>query len=488
MSGGIVSERILIEELETTKPRTREFKITVRQDAVRQGLQRAAKKVSREVRIPGFRPGKAPYPIVERYVGREYLMREFLADEIDSLIKEALNRAEIQDSIDTYLRDIEFERPSFFLEVALEPQVDLGDYMSIRIPYEEPEVTDADVDKVLTDMLRDWATHEPIEGSIEEGDLLDAVVTIKVGDEVVVDNEEVSVEVGADLYLPGLSEKLIGAKIGETLEFDLPIPEEHVWREHGEEAHVTIEIKEGQRLALPELTVELAKKLNPDVESVEELRNIVRDNLLRARKHEARRAYRQKVMEVLEEKAKVEFPPLLVETLVEDHLQSMRRYAKSLGLEWEQYLSFAGKTEEQLREDLFPDAERELRQNLILESIAKEHNIEPKEADWEEFIVNLILQGYSVEEFNHRMETDEEYRNNVFRELFRLAVLNFMSEVAQGKLEVAEAETNAEETPRPKEVEHASATREDAQTAGTEAPEETDQGTEEPTTSSPREA
>ncbi len=453
-----MSERVHVEELETTKPRTRELRVTVEEDTVRQGLQKVAKKVSRELRIPGFRPGKAPYPIVERYVGREYLMREFLADEIESLIKEALVRADIHDSIDTYLLDVEFERPSFLLEVALEPKIDLGDYMSIRIPFEEPEITDEDVDKVLADMLRDQATYKPVEGPLKADDLVDVVLTIRVGDEVVVDKEEASVEVGTELYLPGLSDKLVGATVGETLEFDLPIPEEHAWRKHGEEAHITLEVKEAKRLTLPELTLELAQELNPDVESVEELREIVRENLAYHRRLEAQREYRQKIMEALEERAKVEYPPLMVDNLVDEQIESMRQYAKSLGLEWDQYLSFAGKTEEQLREELRSDAERELRQHLILQAIADEHKIEPTDEDWHELTMSMIFQGYTMEELDRRMREDENFRRNVFREVFRIAVLNFMSEVAQGKLEGTE---ESEKGPDTEEAEHPPAEREE---------------------------
>ncbi len=435
-----MAERVQVEELETSKPRTREFKVTVREEATRKGLEKIARKVSRQIRIPGFRPGRAPYPIVERYVGREYLMREFLADELDALIKEALDEANVSGDISLNLIDVEWEQPSFHLEVGLEPHVELGDYMSIRIPYEEPQVTDQEVDEFFQEVLKSRSTYEEVNEPAKEGDMVDAVVTIRVGDETVINGEEVSASTETELYLPGFSEALVGASPGDVLDFTLPIPEDHMWRKHGEEAQVHVEVRRVHRLVLPELTLELAQELNPDVESVDELRNIVKENLQFRKRVAARRAYREKVMQALEEKATVEYPPLLVDEKLDEHIRDLQEYARSLRLEWEQYLSFLGRTEEQIREENREKIEEALRQDLIIAAIAREQNLKPGDREWEEYSRELVVDGFTGEDLQRALSEDERFRKQIALDLFRFTVLEFMARVARGELDKGEAE------------------------------------------------
>ena len=440
-----MTERVQVEELETSKPLTRELKVVLSDEAVRNGLERAAKKVSRKIRIPGFRPGRAPYYIVERYVGREYLMREFLADELEALTQEALEQAKVEKGALVDLQDLDVESPSFRLEVALPPKVDLGDYMSIRIPYEEPQVTDEDVEATLADILQDWAEPTPVEGPAQMGDKVDAVLTIRVGDQTPVEEEEVSVEVGADLYMHGLSDRLVGMKVGETHEFSLPVPEDHAWRSYGEEAQVTVEVKGISRPVVPELTEEIAKSLNPDVESPEELREIVRENLLAQRRDRATSRYRTEIIRQLEEMATVEIPPLLVEQELDAYIEQMKAYAEELGLTWEQYLRGIKMTEEALREENRPEVERTLRRDLILQTIAEEQQIEPTQEALAEVFGRLMMRGMSMEEISRRLPSDKEFRDQVVREALRISVLNFLARVARGELEAEETEEEEEE-------------------------------------------
>ena len=438
-----MAKRVHVEELETSKPLTRELKVTVQEDALRRGLEKAAKRVSRQVRIPGFRPGRAPYPIVERFVGREYLVREFLADELEGLAQEALQQVNIEETSSINLLDIDFQQPSFRMEVALPPRVELGDYMSIRIPYEPPVVTDEDVDKLLNDILRSRADVEEVEGPVEEEDSVDVVLTITVGDKTVVEGEEITAEMGAELFLPGLSDHLLGAHVGDVLEFTLPVPEEHSWREHGEEAQVTARIERIRRLRIPELTLELAQELNPEVESVEELRQIVRENLQAKREEEAIQAHREQVLDKIMEISTVEIPPLMVEQELDAYIEDLKQYASDLGLTWENYLRAVKLTEEEIREQHRAEVEETLRRDLVLETIAQEHEIKATDEALNEVMMYYYRQGISVEDIDRRLRTDQAFRRQFIEEAFRTAVLNFLSNVARGELEET---TGAEET------------------------------------------
>lgn len=460
-----MAERVLVEELDTDKPRTRELKVTVTKEAVQEGLKRVARRIGREVRIPGFRPGRAPYPIVERYVGRDYLMREFLADELEGLVKEALNLVDIEQDVGINLVDVELEEPSFRVEVALPPRVELGDYKSVKVPYEEPEVTDEDVDALLAQVLHEYAEPVEVEGPARAGDEMDVIVSIAVGDETPVEEEEVVANAGTELYLPGIGERLVDLKVGDEVEFTVPVPGEHPWREHGDEARVRMKVVRIEREQIPELTLEMAQSLNPDVESPEELREIIRGNLQRRLHLEARAAQRQAIMEDLARQATVEIPPLLVEEILDDYIKQFKKFAESMGLTWEQYLKLLNKTEEDIRDENREAVEKELRYDLILDEIAKREGIEDvtEDAFTEIFSFYTLVGGEPPQELDKRMETDEQFRKQIVREAFRITVLNHLAQM--DKLEEAAEDVKEAETAE------ASSEQDEPEPAGTEEPE-----------------
>ncbi len=464
-----MAERVQVEEIETSKPRTRALRVHINEDALRKGLEKIAREVSRRVRIPGFRPGRAPYALVERHVGRQYLLEEYLEREIDSLITEALEASETEAAYPVELTNIQLEPLVIEIEVPLEPEVDLGNYQDIRLPYEEPDVTDEDVEEIIHSLLADRGTMEPVDEPATEEDLIEADVVVQVGEETVLEDKEVGLRAGTDYYLPGFGEELVGIKAGETKEFTLPIPEDHEWREKGEEARFTVTAHEVKRLKLPEMTLELAKEFNPDVESVEELRDIIRENLRRQRQREAESEYINKVLDAIVEQASISYPPVLLERALDNYIERLKEYTKDLGLSFEQYLQLLGKTEEQVREDHRADAERDIRNSLILTKIIEEHNLEPTHEDIIQ-VLNDIVYRYNVppNEVEQRFQQDPQFAARVYQEARELRAMRFLAGIARGlSIEEAAGRQPGEEV----EVEHTDA---DEETPASDADAEAD--------------
>ncbi len=440
-----MNERVIVEELESGKPRTQSLKIHVQEEALRKGLERIARDVSRQIRIPGFRPGRAPYPIVERHVGRRYLLEEFVEREIDNLVQEALDLINVKPAYPLELVHIDLEPLTIQVDVPLEPTVDLGDYLNIRIPYEPPQVTEEDVDKFFEDLLASRGTWEPVDEPAQAKDRVTATVSIQVGDHTEKD-ENVEIPLDEESYLPGFVEELVGVKAGDVREFDLPVPEDHPWREHGEEAHFTVTVHEVKRLNVPELTPELIKELNPDVETEEELREIVRENLQQERERLARQEYQEKVLEAVEEQATVEFPPVLVERYLDEYIRHLKEYFQRLGITWDQYLSLLQKSEEEIREERREEAEKSIRREIIVDHLIKTHHLSIRHQDVRDVALDYISRyGMLAEEFWTRLNEDESFRQEVIRDAGIARALAFLADIAMGK-PLEEAVKGDEET------------------------------------------
>ena len=482
-----MNERVTVEQLESGKPRTQSLKIQVREEALRKGLERIARDVSRKVRIPGFRPGRAPYPIVERHVGRRYLLEEFVDREIGNLVNEALDMLEIEPAYPLELVDIDLEPLTIQVDVPLAPSVDLGDYLNIRIPYEPPQVTEEDVDKFFEDLLISRGTWEPVDEPAGEKDLVVATVLVQVGEHIEKD-EDIEIPLEDEVYLPGFAEQLVGMKAGDTKEFELPVPEEHPWREDGEKAHFTVTVHEVKRLNIPELTPELIKELNPDVESEEELRSIVRENLEIERKRQAMQEYRKKVLEAVEEQATIEFPPVLVERYLDEYLQYMKQYFEDLGITWDQYLSLLQKSEEEVREEHRATAEESIRREILVDHLFETHGLQIRDEDlWEVALDYISRYGMTVEEFWKRLNEDEAFQQEVLREAGIVRALAFLADIAQGK-PLEEAIKGKKEEGAKKETSEEEPAKEDEGTAETPAGESTEEETPEETEETPESA
>ena len=446
-----MSTRVRVEELPTDKPRTRVLKVEVTDEALQQGLRQIARAISRQIQIPGFRPGKAPYELVERRVGRTVLLREFLEQNIENLLAEALQQQNLSPAYPVEFLRLELDPPLFEVEVPLEPEVELGDYLNVRVPYEEPEVTDDEVEEVIREhVLRPLSTWEAIDEPIAEGDRVEAQLTIQVGEKRMESNTEVTLDIreGAEYYLPGLVEQLIGLKSGEEKTFTLPVPEQHPWREHGEEATVTVKVHTVQRERLPELTPEVLEQISTDAETVEELRDIIRQNLEHERREHYRREYLDKVFQALKERGvKVTYPPLLLERMLEQYIKELQRYAQRMGLTYEELLKAAKKTEEELREEARRDYAEALWRSLVVSEILQQQQVELRPEDLTEVATEYVLRyGVSAERFAELVQKDESLRDSLFHEALVRRGEDVLIAIARGEWETATEEASVPET------------------------------------------
>jgi len=444
-----VAIQVEVERLESDQPRTERLKIVVPPEELEKHLRRIAREVSRQQPIAGFRPGKAPYELVVRHFGYERLLELFLNNYGDQIVDAGLKKAGVVEEYPAQIDTIKLEPVTIIVSIPLKPTVELGDYKSLRIPYEPPEVTDEDVEEYLRDTLASKGTMEPVDEPATANDSVEVEITIRIGDETVVDKEVLTVVPGEDIYLPGLSDVLEGMKPGESKTFTLPIPEDHVWHEKGEEAEVTLHVLSVKRLRLPEITPEIIQELGGDVETEEEFRRQIRDYLMYQKEKAAEEAYWQEILERLKEQSRVEFSPLLAQRLAKSRIEDLAQYLEQINMPFETYLELIQKTKEELTQRYEKLAEEELKEIYLLEEIAKREKLEIEEEDLTYAIIDLAAETSThPESIAKALTSDEHLSSEVYRRASQHRLQRYLMAVAKGEVEeeaAAEAEERASE-------------------------------------------
>jgi trigger factor len=363
-----------------------QVKILVELDAaeVEDRLRQTTRKLSREFNIPGYRRGKAPHHTVIRVLGREAVQQQALEDFGNDLYEEAIAEIEYKPYEVGRLEDVAWDPFLMTVMVPVEPEVDLGDYRSVRLPFEVDEVTDAAVEDYLDGLRQEHAQWVPVDRPAEMGDQVVVYVQARVEDETILEEEnmELLLEAGSDRPLPGFAEQVVGLKAGESAEFGLSLPQEDAEEEaEPREADVYIDLNTVRFRDVPGMDDELAMMVG-DYETLEDLKASVRERLEVEARQKAESEYLEKVLEAMVEAApKIEYPAEAVDREADSAMMQMERNLASSGLPFETFLRMMNKTREMYRQELRPTAEERLKKRLVLEELARREGLAAKPED-----------------------------------------------------------------------------------------------------------
>jgi trigger factor len=341
-----------------------------------EALHRAAREVSKRAKIPGFRPGKAPYATVLRMFGRDALLSQVMDEMGDEIYKEALAVERIEPYGRADLEDLKTDPVTFKLVVPLQPEVHLGDYRSIRVPAPEVSVTDADVDEVLSRAAEQRATVQPVERAAAIGDTVVVDIHGSAGDDTIMDNHDWEVVLqGGDVgWLPGFDDAFVGMAAGDEKTFSLKYPEDSTSRYRGQEATFQATVKQVKVRTRPQLDDELARSLG-EYADLAALRAETRDEIIRQRTADANDEFENKAIEALVEGSTFAYPAAAVDDMVHEMLNDLEMRVSQIGYNLQDFLRLQGKTVEGYHEELEPAAERRLKSRLALSELAKAEGI-----------------------------------------------------------------------------------------------------------------
>lgn len=389
--------------------------LTVEVDAekVNEGLDEAFKKVVKKVQIPGFRKGKIPRSLFEKRFGVESLY----ADALDILLPEAYAKAVEETGIEPVDRpEIDVEQIEkgksliFTAKVTVKPEVTLGQYKGLEVEKLDDTVTDEDVEqelKRLQERHAELVVKE--EGTVENGD------TVVIDFEGFVDGgpfeggkaENYSLVVGSGTFIPGFEEQLIGMAAGEEKDIEVTFPEEyHAEQLAGKPAVFKIKLHEIKTKQLPALDDEFAKDVDEEVETLDALKEKIKERLTNEKKEEAEAALRDAVVQKATENAQMDIPEVMVKNETDRMIREFEQRLQMQGLNLDLYYQFSGQDEAALREQMKEEAEKRVRVTLTLEAIVKAENIDVTEEEVEKELQEMAsLYNLSVDQLKELLGT-----------------------------------------------------------------------------------
>ena len=439
--------------------------ITADDDEFTKAMDRAFRKVSRDISVPGFRKGKAPQPLIERYYGRGIFLEEAHKEVMDDLFRRALEQESLS-PVGTPEVDIAAVEPvNFIVTIAVYPEVNPGSYTDVRVEPRDAAADEAEVEDVL-DRLRKsqspWV--DPAEPRTpREGDQVTVDIAVVEGDEQFQEPiSDAEFVIGESNLFTELRDQLEQMQVDETRTFDLVFAEDDESVNEsirGKTLTYTVTLKGLKERDLLELDDEFAKTVG-ETETLDELKNNIREDLHQGKTNEARNGVLDEIIRLMAEGATIDLPAVMIDEAVESDVNSMRGRLAQQRLPLETYLRQVGQTEEEMRAEMRPEAARRLRNSMLLRTIAEREGIEVSDADMDAEIERLLQGAEEADQMRELYKGD--YITGMLRnQLFEKRVSERLIEIAT---EGRGAVTNGWEPPEP---ERTAAGTEDALTTGT---------------------
>jgi len=358
------------------------LEIEVEPERLERSLERAYRQLAQKTEVPGFRKGKTPRHMLERYLGRDAVMQEALG----LLIPEAYNQAIEEENVDAIdypsIEVVQHEPLIFKATVAVRPSVDLGNYREMRVEREPLTVSEEQVNGKLDELRHRYAILEPVDRFLQMGDRVRADVRVSVdGREVFSeDDAEIHLHQGVPVLMPGFVEELLGSEKGVERRFSIDLSPDYPQRQlAGKTCLCTVLVKEIKEEKLPELDDAFAAVVGEGFPSLEALRQRLESDLRESAEQAADARYGEKVVDEVVAGATLEFPPVLTERETE---QLLRERLSSSGVgDVERYLRQVGKSEEEVRQELSLQAVERIQRSLVLRKVAEVEDISVGEED-----------------------------------------------------------------------------------------------------------
>lgn len=442
-------------KIETTISDDHQAELTVelKPDELEQAKRKAARSIAKKMKIPGFRPGKAPYNVILKQVGEGTVIEEALDLLLDEVYPKILEKADIEPYGPGSLKNVpNLDPPTLEITVPLAPEVDLGDHRAIRIPFEPKEVSEEDVDKAILSMQEQQAIIEPVDRAVEESDMVTVVLMAerKSKDEkldktlieertvpIVVEKEKTD---SADEWpYPGYSRLLIGMSLGDKNTAEYQFAEDYIQENlQGVLAIFHTEIEEIKGRKLPELDDDFAKSVG-EYENYQELIDEVKKSLSERFASEQNAEFDNKILDKIIENGAFKYPPQMVKHEIDHQVDDLEKSLKSQGLDMDIYLKGRAIELEELRDDFRPAAEDRIRRGLVLVEAAKQEKIEVTAEDVQERTNKMLDEIRQIFPENEaRKLLTKEYIENLTRNIINDEIssrtLEKLRSIAKGEL------------------------------------------------------
>ena len=415
--------------------------IEVSAEDLDKAMEKAYQKQKSRISLPGFRKGKAPRKMIESMYGKGV----FMEDAVNSLVPQEYTKAlgecdlEIVSQPEINVTQMEPGKALIFTaDVAVKPEVTLGDYKGVEVPKSEITVTDEEVDaEVKKEQDKNARTVAVEDRAAANGD----ITTIDF--EGFVDGvafeggkgTDYALTLGSGTFIPGFEDQLVGANTGDHVEVKVTFPEEYQAKElAGKEAVFQCDVKKIETKEVPELDDEFAKDVS-EFDTLAEYKEDVKKKLTEKKEKEARTAKENAAVDKAIENAQMDIPELMTKTECRQMMDDFSRRMQQQGLSMEQYFQFTGQSMDKMMEDMKPQALKRIQTRLVLETVAEAENIQPSEEEITEEIQKMA-DAYKMEADKIREAIGESGLEQMKKDM---AVQKAVTVIADAAIEVEKA-------------------------------------------------
>jgi trigger factor len=355
-------------------------------DEVERRVQQAARKLGSQLRIPGFRKGKVPPPVVIRRLGRDAVLDEALRDALGAWYVEAVEDAEIaaigEPDLDVGDMPAPGEPLTFSIEIGVRPAATLGEYKGLEVGRREPEIDNDAVDQQIEALRDRMATLDTVERPAQKGDHVVADYVGKVDGEPFEGGSarDQLIELGSGRLIPGFEEQLEGVGAGDEREVAVTFPEEYPNDLGGKDATFEVTVHEVKAKNLPELDDDFASEVS-DFDTLDELREDIESKLREADESAVTREFEEAVLQAAADNATVDLPDKIVHARAHEMVEQSLTALARQGISREMYLQMAGKDAHELSNDAEPEARNALRREAVLAAIVEAEEIDPTDQE-----------------------------------------------------------------------------------------------------------
>ena len=419
--------------------------IEVSAEDLDKAMEKAYQKQKSRISLPGFRKGKAPRKMIESMYGKGV----FMEDAVNSLVPQEYTKAlgecdlEIVSQPEINVTQMEPGKALIFTaDVAVKPEVTLGDYKGVEVPKSEIAVTDEEVDaEVKKEQDKNARTVAVVDRAAANGD----ITTIDFEgfvDGVAFDGgkgSDYALTLGSGTFIPGFEDQLVGANTGDHVEVKVTFPEEYQAKElAGKEAVFQCDVKKIETKEVPELDDEFAKDVS-EFDTLAEYKEDVKKNLTEKKEKEARTAKENAAVDKAIENAQMDIPDLMIQTQCRQMMDDFARRMQQQGLSMDQYFQFTGQSMDKMMEDMKPQALKRIQTRLVLEKIAETENTQPSEEEITEEIQKMA-DAYKMEADKIREAIGEDGIEQLKKDLSVQKAVTLIADAAVEAEKAADAE------------------------------------------------
>ncbi len=414
--------------------------VEVEEKTVEKAMRQAARSISHQVSIPGFRRGKAPYRKVVQYVGEAPILQEAADKLLQDIYPQIIEQAEIEPYDSGELLDMKPAPLTFEIRVPLAPMVELGDYHALRRDWEDVTVSEDELATVLEQIREENTMLEPLERPAAYGDEVHIDVLGTSEGDVIVDEEEIEVLLSEEtpFLAPGFVDALVGLSTGEEKSFTLTLPEDIEEESlQGADVDFEIEVVGVYERQLPELDDALASTVGA-FETLDELKQDIHKRLLDHKLSQHEQTYREEMIQALVDQAEIHYPPPMVERMMDDMLEDVKaRMQREHKISLEDALRLSGKTVDQYREELRPQAEQRIQQSLALGQFGQQEDIQVEDEDVLQSYTDLLVQaGLEDAPGMEDMQLDSALGQSLRANAYDQKVLAHLEQIGRGEVDV----------------------------------------------------